>query len=273
MTSPRLSGLFIYPVKGCRGIARQEVEIDALGLVGDRRFMIVDAGGHFLSQRSHPQLARVATALDDLHLHLSRDGVAPLRVARVASPSPAAGLEVAVWSSQGLHAEDCGDEAAAWFSALAHQPVRLVRAGPGFDRPVRRAPQHRVGFADAYPALVLGEASLHDLNDRLVASGTEPVPLDRFRPNLVLTGSVAYAEDTWSNLRVGEVDFLCAGPCARCVVVTTDQATGERHAEPLRTLARYRRSPQDPSEVCFGQNLLLNTRHGRLRLGDPVTPS
>jgi uncharacterized protein YcbX len=127
-----------------------------------------------------------------------------------------------------------------------------------------------VGFADAYPFLLASEASRADLNDRLVARGEEPLGWDRFRANLIIEGCAAFAEDTWPRLRIGAIEFRAAGPCARCAVTTTDQATGERGVEPLRTLATYRRDPRSPEDVNFGQNLIHLTLGGRLRVGDAV---
>jgi uncharacterized protein YcbX len=128
-----------------------------------------------------------------------------------------------------------------------------------------------VGFADAFPGLLLTEASWADLNDRLRERGEEPVPLDRFRPNLVVAGAAAFAEDAWSRVRIGPVMFRSAGPCARCAVTTTDQATAGRGPEPLRTLAGYRRDGRRPGDVNFGQNVIPEGEAGVIRVGDPVT--
>lgn len=270
----RVAGLHLYPVKGCRGLSVETAEFDALGLAGDRRFMVVDAAGRFLSQRSHPALALVGTALDAAHLTLTAAGRAPLRVPR--APDPAAPLRtVEVWSSQGLQAEDCGDDAAAWIgTVLGGAAARLVRIGPAFLRPVKPAkarPGDVVSFADAYPLLVIGTASLADLNDRLIARGETPVPMNRFRPSLVVEGCAPYAEDGWARFRIGAAVFRAAGACVRCIVTTTDQETARREGpEPLRTLATYRRDPVEGTGVIFGQNVIHETKTGRLRVGDAV---
>jgi len=269
----RIAGLHLYPVKGCRGLSVDAAEIDALGLAGDRRFMVVDATGRFLSQRSHPALALVGTALDATHLTLTVAGRAPLRVPRASDP--AASLRtVEVWSSQGLQAEDCGDAAAAWIGEVIGDAVRLVRIGPAFLRPVKPSkarPGDVVSFADAYPLLVIGTTSLADLNDRLIARGEAPVPMNRFRPNLVVEGCAPYAEDGWARFRIGAAVFRAAGTCVRCIVTTTDQETARREGpEPLRTLATYRRDPGDGTGVIFGQNVIHETKSGRLRVGDAV---
>lgn len=268
-----LSGLYLYPVKSLRGLRLESATIDALGLAGDRRFLVVDPDGKFITQRTCPRMARIATALSTDALTLSAEGHGTVSVGRASDPS-APLLPVNVWSSHGLQAEDCGPEAAAWLAAFLATPCRLVRAGAAFDRPVAKPgkarPGDRVGFADAYPLLGLGEASVADLNDRLAALGEDPVPLDRFRPNLVFAGAAPFAEDTWPRFRVGSVVFRAGGPCARCIMTTTDQLTGERGREPLRTLATYRRDAADPTAVNFGQNLFIESAAGPLRLGDPV---
>jgi hypothetical protein len=271
-----LSGLFVYPVKSLRGCAVPQAEVDALGLVGDRRFLVVDpADGRFLTQRTHPRMATIATALTATTLALSAEGLGAVSLPR--QPDPSAPLRpVSIWKNSGLLAEDCGDDAARWLAAALLTPVRLVRLGPRFLRPVLKptalACDH-VAFADAFPFLALSEASLQDLNDRLVATHTEPVPLARFRPNLVLTGTAPFAEDTWPHVQIGPIRFRAGGPCARCIMTTTDQETGARLGpEPLRTLATYRRDAADPTDVNFGQNLIHETKAGVLRVGDPVRP-
>lgn len=267
----RLSALHLYPVKGCGGIAVTSARVDALGLVGDRRFMVVDPAGKFLTQRSHPALALIGTALDDSTLTLTCRDREPLRVSRANDPA-APIMTVEVWSSTGLSAEDCGADAARWLGAVLETPVRLVRIGPAFLRPVKPGqarPGDIVNFADGYPLLIAGTASLADLNDRLIARGEPPVPMDRFRPNLVIEGAAPYDEDRWPRLRVGNVVLRAAGDCVRCIVVTTDQATAERGPEPLRTLADYRRQ-SGGSGVIFGQNLIHESKAGTLHVGDPV---
>jgi uncharacterized protein YcbX len=264
-----LSGLFIYPVKSLRGLAVPSAAVDALGLVGDRRFMVVDAQNQFLTQRTLPRMALIETALTarDLVLRAPHGGscAVPLRAARRAEP-----LSVRVWRSEGLLTEDCGVEVAVWLSDFLRLPCRLVRIGEKFRRPIVRPgsarPDDLVSFADGYPFLLLSEASLADLNNRLAT----PLLLDRFRPNLLVNGCEAFAEDTWSRFRIGNVNFRTDGPCARCVITTTDQRTAERGKEPLRTLATFRRDKDDPTDVNFGQNLIHETKSGALRVGDAV---
>ena len=264
-----VSGLFLYPVKSLRGFAVTAAEVDALGLVGDRRFLVVDERGQFLTQRTLPRMALVETALTarDLVLRAPHTGscAVPLRAS-----GPAELMTVRVWKSEGLLAEDCGVEVAVWLSDFLRTPCRLVRIGEKFHRPVLKPGKARPGdvfnFADGYPFMALGEASLADLNDRL----DEPLTMNRFRPSFVIAGSGAYAEDTWTRCRVGGITLRAAGPCARCPITTTNQLTAERGKEPLRTLALYRRSAADPTDVNFGQNFIHETKSGTLRVGDPV---
>jgi uncharacterized protein YcbX len=268
-----LSALYLYPVKSLRGVAVEAGEVDALGLAGDRRFLVVDENNRFLTQRALGKMARIATALDARNLTLSADGAGAVSVAR-ASDAGAVLRAVTIWKSEGLLAEDCGDETAEWLSAFLGVKTRLVRIGEKFFRPILKSaagPREGVTFADSVPFLIASEASLRDLNDRLAAQGEDPVPMNRFRPNLVVTGCDAYAEDEWPRFKIGAIAFRAAGPCTRCIMTTTDQFTGERMGkEPLRTLATYRRNLEDPTDVNFAQNVIHETKTGVLRIGDPV---
>ncbi|MBC7369022.1 MAG: MOSC domain-containing protein, partial [Undibacterium sp.] len=238
----------------------------------------------FLTQRTFPRMALIATALDATHLTLSASAAPMLQIARASDPT-APLRNVSVWKSENLLAEDCGGAVAIFLSNFLATPCRLVRIGPAFIRPLPpqklppslgshlSAPHSAriVTFADAYPLLIIGESTLADLNDRLVTRGSDALPMDRFRPNLVIAGAPAFAEDTWPRLRIGTATFRAGGPCARCIMTTTDQITGARDGpEPLRTLATYRRDLTDPTDVNFGQNLLHETKFGSLHVGDPV---
>jgi uncharacterized protein YcbX len=257
-----ISELWIYPVKGCRGVRVERAEVEAMGLADDRRWLVVDDQGVFASQRHDPALATVEVATDPDGLEITATG----RTVRVPRNVDAGSPDVRIWRDT-VSAIDCGDEPAEVLSAVLGRPCRIVRWGDASERsvePEHSRPGDRVGFADAYPLLLIGQASLDDLNRRL----GEPVPMTRFRPNLVVAGAEPYAEDRWSRIRRGPVVLDVVKPCARCVVTTTDQATGRRMGpEPLATLATYRR---DGDKVLFGQNAIPRSL-GTLRVGDRVT--
>lgn len=268
----RVAALFLYPVKSLRGTPVATAAVDDLGLEGDRRFLVVDPDGRFITQRTVPRMALVSTSLSGGLLHLSVEGAGSISVGIPSDPS-APTLPVSVWSQAGLVAEDCGEEVACWLSAVISTPCRLVRAGAAFHRPVTRdeaRPGDRFSFADGAPLLVTTTASLDDLNRRIVAAGGAPVPMDRFRPNLVLEGCEPFAEDHWAGLDIAGVRFRATGPCDRCIVTTTDQLTGQRGKEPLKTLATFRRDPLEPSSVLFGLNLIQESKSGSVAVSDPV---
>jgi uncharacterized protein YcbX len=269
-----VTGLHIHPVKSLRGLAVESASVDSLGVVGDRRFLVVDPSGTFMTQRTVPRMAQVGALLDDASLTLSCEGFGEVRVRR--DPDPAAPEAVVrIWKSDGLRAEDCGDAPAAWLGSALKTPCRLVRIGPRFNRPVRpdyAEPGDVLGFPDGFPLLIISEASLGDLNRRMAQTGGGALPMNRFRPNVVVAGCEAFAEDALGRFRIGNVVFRAAKPCLRCIITTTDQLTGERGKEPLRTLAGYRRDPQAPTEVMFGYNLVNETKSGVIRVGQAVEP-
>ena len=259
----RVSALFIYPVKSCRRIAIDSAAVGATGFDFDRRWMVVGEDGGFLSQRKHPELAQVRVALGQDRLSLEAPERPRLEIALNEEPGPI--NRVVVWDDE-CTAIDEGVAAAKWFSEHLGSPVRLVRLSDDDARPLDASsaqPGDRVSFADGFPFLLLSKASLDDLNRRL----SLPVPMARFRPNIVVEGCEPNAEDGWDRVRLGEVTFRVAKPCARCVVTTVDQATGERGREPLRTLSTYRTVD---GQVLFGQNLIHENR-GIVRIGDLVT--
>jgi uncharacterized protein YcbX len=269
----QVSGLHLYPVKSLRGFSVPSAALDELGFVGDRRFLVIDEQGRTLTQREFPQMALIETALTPSDLVLrSSDGSSlsvPLR-----APGSATLVTVSVWGSKDLLADDCGPAPANWLSEKLRMPCRLVRIGEKFRRPVlnpeRAVPGDLVSFADAYPFLILSEASVADLNRRLTDAGHEAVPINRFRPNIVVRDCPPHAEDTWPRFKIGEVIFRSGGACSRCPITTTDQFTGARGKEPLRTLATYRRDPQRTTEINFGQNLIHQTKTGRIAVGDSL---
>ena len=244
-----VSGLFVHPIKSCRGIAVQQARLTERGLEYDRQWMVVDGEGRFVSQREVPQLALVVPTLSAVGIELNAPRMDSLAVAFDADGPP---CSVSIWRDT-IVAIDQGDDVARWLSQWVKREVRLVR----FDPRVRRMcnPEYvgatgaHTAFADGYPLLVISEASLADLNARL----TEPLPMNRFRPNVVLSGIEAYDEDHIDEVRVGAVTIKLVKPCTRCRVTTTDQATSAVGTEPLATLALYRTSLQLDG-VTFGVN-------------------
>ncbi|GIJ06947.1 MOSC domain-containing protein [Micromonospora andamanensis] len=267
----RLSGITTYPVKGCHGLVHDEADVRQWGLAEDRRWMLVDAEGVGVTQREVTSLVRVHARPRPGGLLLSADGHPDLLVPE---PTDVTAMPVRTFRRRVLRVDalPAGPAADAWFGAVLDRSVRLVRlARPA--RHIRREdkeydPGDQVSFADAYPVLLTSTASLAALGDWLVAGGQQPVPMTRFRPNLVVDGASAWAEDDWvgRGLRIGGVRFRAAGPSARCLVVTTDQETGVRGREPLRTLARHRNIDR---KLLFGLNL-VPLEAGRVKLGDPV---
>jgi uncharacterized protein len=248
-----LAALFTYPVKSCRGTAHESVLLEEEGLAHDREWMFVTPGGRFLTQREEPRLARVSASVQPGELLLSAEGAGEVRV-----PLDFRGLrgEVTVWRDR-VSAFDQGDEPAAWISSLLGRDARLVRIDPAARRRcdpawTADAAAHS-RFSDGYPLLVVSRASLDDLNSRLPTA----LPMDRFRPNLVLDGLPPYGEDAVNEFTAQGIRLRVVKPCTRCSITTTDQsagvATGE---EPLRTLKSYRWDAALHG-VTFGQNTIV----------------
>ncbi len=255
-----LASIHLYPVKSARGLSCPQVMLDRFGPVGDRRWMLVDPEGQFLSQRQMPALARLDAQPLEGGLSL---GLAGERL-EVAVPTSAP-REVRVWDDT-VTACDAGEQTAQWLSERFQRPLRLVHMPDDARRRVDTSYAHdgeTVSFADGFPLLLLSAASLDELNARL----SMPVGLDRFRANLIVDGCAAHAEDDWQRIRIGEVTFTVAKPCSRCTVPSLDQRSGEKHPEILRALASYRRAAD--RKVYFGQNLLY-ANPGTLRVGDQV---
>lgn len=261
----QLSALYRYPLKSARGESLVQARLDPLGLAGDRRWMLVEAAtGRFLSQRQLPQMARLQARLQGSELVLAAPGMPELTVALPAADAPL--RSVSVWDDS-LQVPDAGEAAAGWLSDWLGRPCRLVQVPEQRARQVElpyAQPGDRVGFADGFPFLLIGQASLDDLCARV----GRPLEMERFRPNLVVSGSEPYAEDRWKRIRIGHVEFRVAKPCSRCAIPTLDPLTGARSPdhEPIATLKRYRRGE---GGVLFGQNLIADGV-GELALGMPV---
>lgn len=259
-----VSELNIYPIKSCGGMAVTEAVVVERGFQYDRRWMVTDLNGTFLTQRNHPKLALAATRLNSTHFILSSPGMEEIRIPLELSEGEA--LSTEIWGSR-VDALRGPREANEWFSTLLGIPCLLVHMPGASIRPVSHSSASKtdhIAFPDAFPVLVISEASLDDLNSRLA----QPVPMNRFRPNIVVRGCGPYEEDAWKDLRIGALNFFGAKPCDRCVTTTVDQSTGIKGTEPLRTLSAYR---SRNGGVYFGQNLIHRSR-GVLRLGDVLTP-
>ena len=262
-----LSALYRYPLKSGKGETLQQVSLDKLGLDGDRRWMLVDeASGRFLTQRAVATMSQLSALWNaNGGLTLSAPGHSALEIAL---PDNHAELRGVTIFRDSLRVPDAGDEAGAWVSEFIGKPTRLVQipldrarttqAGYGKD-------DDQVAFADGFPLLLIGQASLEDLSQRV----GRPLEMLRFRPNLVIQGSDAYAEDSWKRIRIGEVEFRVVKSCSRCILTTIDPQTGQRSEdrEPLATLQKYRAQADG---AMFGQNL-VNDGNGRLEVGMPVT--
>jgi uncharacterized protein YcbX len=261
-----VGALALYPLKGAAGIDVDAAEVRATGLardgVADREWMAVDGAGVFVTQRERPRLALVRTAIDGGRVVLSAAGRVPLALEADARLPP---REVRVWNAQ-VRGHDAGDDAAAWLSAVLATDVRVVRFDPALPRPCN--PDYagdsgaHVRFADGYPLLVIGRASLDHLNERLAAKGAAPVPMNRFRPNVVLDGLAPHDEDHLASIAIDGVVLEPVKPCTRGQVTTTDQATARVGAEPLATLASYRRDDR-LAGVTFGMNAVVRAGAGR----------
>lgn len=260
---PEVAALIYYPIKACRGFEVDSTFVQRMGLEGDRRMMVVRPEGGFLTQRDYPRLALVTPSISNEKLTLSTPGMEDLTVS-IQKSGPTRPVDI--WRSQGVQAIDQGEAAAEWFSDWLGTSARLVHIAAGYIRRINEnyavnADDH-TGFADGYPILLASEVSLADLNTKL----ERPVPMNRFRPNLVVRGCEPFAEDTWSRIRIGETELAVVKPCARCVVTTIDKETLTKSKEPLKTLASFR---TQAGGAMFGQNVIpLN--EGRLRLGMSV---
>ncbi len=269
---PSITGLFIYPVKSLRGCTLPAAEIDVLGMAGDRRFLVVDELGGFFTQRTVPRMACISTVLSASELTLYADGFGSITVPRASDPLVPV-VAVSVWKSAGLLAEDCGDRVATWLSDFLQMKCRLVRIGDQFCRPLLKAaakPGDVLSFADGSPILVISEASLADLNKRIQRNDGEPVPMNRFRPNIILSACEAFDEDGWASIQIGSVTLRAAGKSDRCILTTTDQQTGARGKEPLKTLATFRRDIEQSSAVYFGANFINESKSGWVQVGDEL---
>lgn len=275
---PTLTALTLYPIKSCAGIALQQAILTAAGLMHaqlhDREWMVVDAQGEFLTQRSHPALALIVPRLSigagllEVHAPALAPGLAPLALPLA---RPAAGsvpkLQVRVWDDL-VSADDCGDAAAHWFSQALGLACRLVRFPAQASRITNTHwtahADVSTRFSDGYPFLLISQASLDDLNQKLAAHGRAPLPMNRFRPNLVIDGVAAFEEDYIDSLGLGGALLKPVKPCARCPIPSVDQATGVIGPDPLDILRSYRANPRLDGGIAFGMNVILQQGDGQM---------
>lgn len=257
----RLNELTIYPVKSMAGIAVDSIPVDAFGLQNDRRWLLVDKAGRFLSQRDIPRMALVKTSLSPEGLRFEMAGDKH----NVELPLAANERQVEVWGDT-VSALDAGDVTAVWLSGKLETDCRLVYMPDHCRRlvdPLYAQNKETVGFADGFPLLLISQSSLDDLNRRL----SKPVLMNRFRPNLVVTGCEPFAEDHWRRILIGDLELQLVKPCARCVMPSIDQHSAQKDSEILRVLASYRRGKD--RKTYFGQNLLYQ-KLGQLTVGQTV---
>lgn len=257
----KLTAINKYPVKSLKGLSLDSALVDDFGINNDRRWMLVDAEGRFVTQRKHPLLGSIMVEDrgDKLRFTSLSDDSLDVRVDEFVEP-----VDSIVWSDS-VHALGAGKIASDWFSTLLGLPVRLVYMPVSSFRQIDREYadyRQRVGFADGFPFLLISEASLDDLNSRLL----NPVTMSRFRPNIVISGCEAYEEDSWKVIKINDIEFEVVKPCSRCIMTTIDESSLKPGKEPLKTLAGYRKNEYG---VCFGQNL-VHQNQGILTLGANV---
>ncbi len=275
-----LSELTLYPIKSCAGISVKEATLTSAGLsvdaVYDREWMLVDADGRFLTQREHPRMALISPRIKSETLEVRAPGMLRLEIPLgLPDPEHERTLEVEIWDDKVL-AYDCDDITAAWFSNAVGTPCRLVRFHAGAARVTStkwtggiEAPTL---FSDGYPVLLAGTASLADLNAKLVAAGRAAIPMNRFRPNVVIDGIDAFEEDYAGAFTFGAAQLKPVKPCSRCPIPSVDQATGESGPDPVDILRTYRAKPVMDNAICFGMNCILTEGDGeRLYVGMPVS--
>lgn len=276
---PTLTELTLYPIKSCAGIALREATLTTAGLmhqqIYNREWMVVDLDGNFLTQRTHPRMASIVPRIKLDSLELRAPGMMRLELALdLPHPDDARLLTVRVWDDT-VQAYDCDELTATWFSAAIGVPCRLVRFHPEARRIADTAWTDGIEapalFADGFPLLVMSRASLDDLNQKLQAQGRAALPMNRFRPSIVIDGVAPFEEDFAAAIRIGAARIKPVKPCARCPIPSVDQATGEVGPDPLDILRSYRVDPEVDGGITFGMNAIVLEGDGQLlRVGQPV---
>jgi uncharacterized protein YcbX len=259
-----LSGIFIYPIKSLGGISLEHADVERNGLKYDRRWMLINEEGTFVSQRKYHSLALLNVHLDNETVHVTHRNDTSQAIDFAIGKHTGTPIDVTIWDDQ-TSAIEVDTKVSQWFSDFLGMNVRLVEMPQEENRyvdPRYAKNQETVAFADGYPCLIIGQSSLDGLNDLL----QDRVKMDRFRPNFVFTGGEPHIEDSFACFTIGSVTFTAVKPCARCVLVTIDQQTGSKSPEPLKTLASYRTRN---NKIMFGQNL-LHSETGKLSKGDKL---
>ena len=259
-----ISQLFIYPVKSLGGFEVTSAQLTDRGLQYDRRFMLIDSSNHFLTQREHPVMSLLQTAIEGNELVIFHKNKASDKIIIPLQPPSAATIKVKVWDDE-CAAQYVSDSADEWLSNKLSQPCRLVYMPDSEKRLVDEKYANNkeiTSFSDGYPLLIIGQASLDDLNSRL----SEPLPMNRFRPNIVFTGGAPYDEDIMEQIVINGIDMYGVKLCARCVLTTINQTNGIKAKEPLKTLAGYR---MKNNKIYFGQNILYK-QTGHLKVGEVI---
>ncbi len=275
-----LSELILYPIKSCGGMSVREATLTSAGLsvdaVYDREWMVVTEDGQFLTQREFPRMALISPRLKTDTLELRAPGMLRLEIPLgLPDPDDEKTRQVTLWDETML-AYDCDDTTAAWFSKAVGAACRLVRFHPGVTRLANAKWTGDVAaptlFSDGYPVLIVGSASLADLNEKLEAAGRDAIPMNRFRPNLVIDGIDAFEEDYADLFALGEAHLKPVKPCPRCPIPSVDQSTGVPGPDPLDILGTYRTKPALDGAICFGMNSIVTQGDGqRVYVGQAVT--
>ena len=253
----KLTNIYIYPVKSLAGIALQESETEERGLKYDRRWILVNDQGEFMSQRKHPKMALLIPAFENGNLLISAPDLSAIEISLENKSDDITPVNVWGTDCKGYVVSDAHNQ---WFSEQLDTNCKLVFMGDQKRDIKSLTNEGEVSYADGYPYLIVGQSSLEDLNERL----DEPVSINRFRPNLVFSKALPFEEDSWGDFKIGNVEFHGVKPCARCVMTTINQRTGEKGKEPLKTLATFR---QRDNKIYFGLNAVLKNA-GMIKVGD-----
>jgi uncharacterized protein len=261
----QLQDIYIYPIKSLGGIRIEEATLEERGLQYDRRWMLVDNQGDFLSQRKHPKMALIQTLVSESGIEVFLKNQEDKKIKIPFEPLGQEMIPVRIWEDEVI-GQVVDKNLSQWFSNILGFSCNLVVMPISTERKVSSkyaAKNESVSFADGMPYLLIGQSSLDDLNSRL----DQPVPMDRFRPNFVFAGGKAFEEDEWDQVKMGEAIFKITKPCARCVMTTVNQSTGDKGKEPLKTLSAYRNIG---GKVLFGQNMSL-LEGKEVKVGDHIS--